>query len=105
MAEYIDKESLITNIKQRYCKLCELLNKEHIGYDCVFCWITDIVEDIDGAPAADVAPVMHGEWEYIGTDKMGNVFRCSNCANRIGLDKETDYCPNCGAKMDGGKAK
>ena len=27
MAEYIDKESLITNIKQRYCKLCELLNK------------------------------------------------------------------------------
>ena len=43
-----------------------------------------------------------GVWEreYIGTDKSGNVFRCSNCANRIGLDRETDYCPNCGAKMD-----
>ena len=54
-------------------------------------------------PPADVAPVVHGEWEYIGTDKMGNVFRCSNCANRIGLDKETDYYSNCGAKMDEGK--
>ena len=48
----------------------------------------------------EVQEIKHGKWEYIGTDKQGNVFRCSNCALRIGLDRETDYCPNCGAKMD-----
>ena len=46
-----------------------------------------------------------GKWEYIGTDKISNVFRCSNCGVRIGLQMETDYCPNCGAKMDGEKEK
>lgn len=65
----------------------------------------DAIDVINNQPGEDVAPVVHGEWEYIGTDKMGNVFRCSNCANRIGLDKETDYCPNCGAKMDGKERK
>ena len=51
-------------------------------------------------PAADAAKVKHGKWDYIGTDKKGHVYRCSNCAGRIGLDYETSYCPNCGAKMD-----
>lgn len=50
--------------------------------------------------ANDVQIVRHGKWEYIGTDKHGNVFRCSYCALRIGLDYETTYCPHCGAKMD-----
>lgn len=50
--------------------------------------------------ANDVRIERHGEWEYIGTDKHGNVFRCSYCALRIGLDYETTYCPHCGAKMD-----
>ncbi len=105
MAEYIDKEVLIADLEERYCKPCESEKKDYNHTKCRVCWVDDLIGEIDSAPAADVAPVMHGEWEYIGTDKMGNVFRCSNCANRIGLDKETDYCPNCGAKMDGGKAK
>ena len=46
-----------------------------------------------------------GKWEYkrvfLGTDKIINVFRCSNCGVRIGLQTKTAYCPNCGAKMDG----
>lgn len=105
MAEYIDKEVLIADLEERYCKPCESDKKDYYHAKCMVCWVDALIGEIDRAPAADVAPVMHGEWEYIGTDKMGNVFRCSNCANRIGLDKETDYCPNCGAKMDGGKAK
>ena len=65
--------------------------------------IVFLAKGVDLIPTADVAEVRHGKWEYIGTDKNGNVFRCSNCTNRIGLDKQTYYCPNCGAKMDGGK--
>lgn len=28
-------------------------------------------------------------------------YRCSKCRRRVGFDL-TPYCPNCGAKMDGG---
>lgn len=98
--EYVNKELLIADLEERYCKPCGSEKKDYYHTKCRVCCVDDIIGEIDSEPAADVAPVMHGEWEYIGTDKMGNVFRCSNCANRIGLDKETDYCPNCGAKMD-----
>ena len=54
-------------------------------------------------PAADVAPVVHGRW----TD--GDPY-CPICRKNkfVGLDADIwadwkpDYCPNCGAKMDGG---
>lgn len=58
---------------------------------------------------ADVAPVVHGRWEdsideWFGTD----VYTCSKCRESYvlveGTPKENlwNYCPNCGAKMDGG---
>lgn len=53
-------------------------------------------------PAADVVPVVHGRWNATET--------CSLCGEKSteGLDATTwnywlpNYCPNCGAKMDGG---
>lgn len=60
----------------------------------------DMIDLVDYLIENGVQVVRHGKWEYIGTDKHGNVFRCSNCALRIGLDYETTYCPHCGAKMD-----
>ena len=57
-------------------------------------------------PAADVAPVVHGRWEYdLPTINTYGQLRCSIC-NWWTLDPSVDrsyrYCPNCGAKMDGG---
>lgn len=49
-------------------------------------------------PAADVAPVVHGRWVPFHSEAVGDVQYCSACA--IGFDAKTDYCPNCGAKMD-----
>ena len=43
-------------------------------------------------PAADVAPVRHGEW-------AGTV--CTSCGESTSDYYDCDYCPNCGAKMDG----
>ena len=50
---------------------------------------------------ADVAPVRHGKWLYGDYYDIGDV--CSECD----WDSEMThpsyrYCPNCGAKMDGG---
>ena len=57
------------------------------------------------APTIDVAPMQHGRWVSV-PHKLARV--CSVC-NRdepykfADIDADVyDYCPNCGAKMDGG---
>ena len=54
-------------------------------------------------PRVDAEPVRHGRWEYVG----GNLYRCSICHEGMADDDniltgKENYCPNCGAKMDGG---
>lgn len=56
-------------------------------------------------PAADVAPVLHGRW-ILEREPNGKpyCFHCSVCDSDyhyIGIMAVSDYCPNCGAKMDG----
>lgn len=62
--------------------------------------------------AADVAPVVHGRWEKFYKTIHGVVISedvvCSNCRkeaeilqNGGGVLLLSEYCPNCGAKMDG----
>ena len=69
------------------------------------------VKILNQFPAADVAPVRHGRWEsmhYEGGILDGTNFdKCSVCGyERIFEDEKLktafNYCPNCGAKMDGG---
>lgn len=50
-------------------------------------------------PAADVAPVVHGRW-IMHDDEFGLTCECSAC--HIETMGDGNYCPNCGAKMDGG---
>ena len=56
-----------------------------------------------GEPSADVEPVRHGRWEVFYAEELCGYRRayyvCSNCFNSS--DDEFDYCPNCGARMDG----
>lgn len=62
-------------------------------------------------PTADVAPVVHGLWEkepssFWRWTPSGAVavarttYRCGLCGR--GTAVKSNYCPNCGAKMDGG---
>lgn len=60
-----------------------------------------IKTDIIRAPAADVAPVVHGKWGDNGISGSMLV-KCSVCGFDCGANSFS-YCPNCGAKMDGGK--
>lgn len=56
------------------------------------------------APTIDVAPVKHGQWERVipskSAAKWSTKMSCSNC-HSAGYAHHK-YCPNCGAKMDGG---
>ena len=58
-----------------------------------------LMEEIKVIPAADVAPVVHSKWE-ICCD--GYYPYCLNCKAEPPGREMTKYCPNCGAKMDGG---
>lgn len=48
------------------------------------------------APAVDVAPVVHGRWVSFDFDVT---FSCSECGFTTDF-MLTNYCPDCGAKMD-----
>ena len=50
-------------------------------------------------PSADVAPVRHGRWN----DSLARITPyCSACGHSHRcLIRTPNYCPNCGAKMDG----
>ena len=56
-----------------------------------------VFDTIDNFPTADVAPVRHGHWIECN---YGLTFECSECKYPTEYNL-TDYCPNCGAKMDG----
>ena len=63
----------------------------------------DVIGETANNEAADVAPVVHGRWIEQEKYTFGVMYDCSICGNRI-LDNghSWNYCPNCGAKMDGG---
>lgn len=58
--------------------------------------------EIREMPAADVAEVVHGQWTLLPS--MAPEYACSVCGRDYtwGELEEAPYCPNCGAKMDGG---
>ena len=61
------------------------------------------IEDIKKAPTIEAEPVKHGRWV-----KDGDFLICLECEseinikNSLGVENHKNYCPNCGAKMDGG---
>lgn len=59
-------------------------------------------------PTADVVEVRRGEWIKYCTGLYGSNYKCSKCGNLADEDNSghyaifTNYCSNCGAKMEGG---
>ena len=68
-----------------------------------------VISDIKGMKAADVAPVVHGRWDDSGRYTFpggSTAVRCTNCGCALTVSEyrlnDWNYCPVCGAKMDGG---
>ena len=58
----------------------------------------------DSAPTVDAEPVRHGRWTNISVSVTGNSSaECSRCGAVVHdcFSNTINYCPNCGAKMDG----
>ena len=96
MAEYIERESLI-----------EVLRKSHSYHARTSRDSSLLGRDIrlvKEQPAADVVEVVHGEWIW---NEDCECWVCSVCElsalnNYRGLSVNSEYCPHCGKKMDGG---
>jgi hypothetical protein len=65
-------------------------------------------DELAAIPAADVAPVVHGRWDAQKYWKYENKHsiqyhtnRCSLCHCDVSSRLLYNYCPNCGARMDG----
>lgn len=109
MAEYIEREAALNICQKEYEERLEM---------CDYCGDTvawNIGGQIKKLPAADVAEVNHGKWEWFeekhGTPIDGYDYdwgwHCSNCKAELSDDYDDPdtppkmrYCPHCGAKMD-----
>lgn len=100
MAEYIEREALEKMLNER---LTYLLDKNG-PYDYFTDGYDEAVSTVEEFLSADVAPVRHGRWNCVGSvcidGEYEDTFRCSKCS--IPYFRKSRYCPNCGAKMDGG---
>ena len=91
--EYIDLEETVTTLKRNSQKY---FSSFHKGY-------VQAIEDLADIPAAKVSPVRHGRWET-------GYFHDRVCSCCLHPDNDLEerahrFCPNCGAKMDGGEHK
>lgn len=104
--EYIEREALI--------KICEeIIQIRWNETTAPVSWshaYADFIEDIENQPSADVAPVRHAKWVLIDECVNEGVY-CSNCHKKVyrveyaNQKVKSNYCPNCGAKMDGNEVE
>ena len=95
MNEYIERETAIKRVME---------TKWESGSDGAAA-----MEIVAATPAADVAPVVHGRWDDSGRYTFpggGTAVRCTECGCALTVSEyrlnNWNYCPICGAKMDGG---
>ena len=101
MAEYIEREALIDAVESIdwYSVYKGKLTAGAPNTENALYKASSIYAVIDNAPSADVAPVRHGRW-IASHDEF---CQCSLCKYPVyAAWNTTNYCPNCGAKMDGG---
>ena len=101
MADYIDRDAVISEIERREALM---VGDKRISVDAMKSFIKN-------RPAADVAPVVHGRWISLTECSNAGVY-CSICHKKVYKEDyawcnrknkvRSSYCPNCGAKMDGG---
>lgn len=94
MPEYIEREKVLSKAAPVEGCFSDMIS----AYDVIM------------LPAADVAPVRHGRWISLTDCSNAGVY-CSVCNKKVYKEDyaicnrknklRSDYCPNCGAKMDG----
>lgn len=129
MDDYIDRQKAIDLIAEKQRALCppgrwgrsQVYGSDRDKYDS----LDEAMDQLENIPAADVAPVVHGTPQKVNRPESEVIYKevktesgkvlyerhvfldnknwveyCSKCGKRL-CSRFTNYCPNCGAKMDG----
>ena len=102
MAEYIEREKTVELLRS-------LGNREYRKEKGTIQDAIKMISYPEYTPTADVAPVVHGRWDDSGRYTFpggATAVRCTNCGCALTKSEYRlytwNYCPICGAKMDGG---
>lgn len=111
MSRYIDADAYAAEMKTRQDACLELMNaaremdneKMYGQKSAAFSVFVEAKLTLDAMPTIDAVPVVHG---YNTKDDSPSLFGCSVCGwfcldTYCGDTDTYNYCPNCGAKMDG----
>lgn len=91
MKEYIERAQLLKNLGYDETRRADVLPGS--TFDIVL-----------KEPAADVAEVRHGRWEFLGPNRLIKDCMCGTCSVchvRSKFISNIAICPTCGAHMDG----
>lgn len=96
MKEYIERAVAVQEL--------EVLRQEYEMHDdCDELVARRCRDALSAVPAADVAEVRHGRWEFLGPNRLIKSCMCGTCSVchvRSVYIVNTAICPNCGAPMD-----
>lgn len=102
MSDLISRSALMEIIRQHDYPLATRQGSVDNGM-----FTTGIQQAVDECPAVDAVTVVHGRWKKNWHDNslIGHEYEeCSICGCMISDTEkfwDCNYCPNCGAKMDG----
>lgn len=92
MSRYIDADKLQETVYKR------------VNNPAIRGWLNSLINE---QPTADVKEVKHGRWSIVLDESIlehynfdTDIFACSICG--IKSNRPTQFCPSCGARMDGG---
>ena len=85
MAEYVEREKVLSKAAPVEGCFSDMIS----AYDVIM------------LPAADVAQVRHGRWGTHSDRPDSLICSVCNCGFDMWKHDPHNYCPNCGAKMDG----
>lgn len=116
MARYIDADKQIERYSKKLGFYIDEEGEDRFSAKCEE--IRAAISALYNAPTADVVEVVHGEWICLYDEVEGITdVTCSVCKSTREINGcyvtnddescyyEDDYCPNCGAKMDGKKVQ
>lgn len=110
MAKYMSKKDVVSYIRKE-AEEAQSAFEELGGESGIIAEaFEDLADELEDFPAADVAPVRHGQWERIGIRgrKGLPIYPCCSACGMVsaayrseweGLRGAWKYCPNCGARM------
>lgn len=93
MPRYIDADKLFTWLDIKNRSKYPIADAEQYNTLLIY----EVFGEIDDAETEDVALVIHAHWIEWAEGRAYH-YTCSSC--RFGTHRNTNFCPDCGAKMD-----